>query len=185
AATQEPTRRHGRRGRRTGQGVRSSGRAALVPPSARPARSRPSRRALGGSELMPKSTMHETERLSFDGAVDADGHILEPPDLWETYLEPKYRDRALRIIHDENGLEELEIGGQRSVMSRRGFPSTLGAMGDPDLRAMQLDPERTYVSEAPFGSMDPDERLKVLDAEGIDAAVLYTTIGLLWEAELD
>jgi predicted TIM-barrel fold metal-dependent hydrolase len=49
---------------------------------------------------------------------------------------------------------------------------------------MQLDPERTYVLEAPFGSMDPDERLKVLDAEGIDAAVLYTTVGLLWEAEL-
>ena len=33
--------------------------------------------------------------------------------------------------------------------------------------------------------MDPDERLEVLDAEGIDAAVLYTTVGLLWEAELD
>ena len=24
--------------------------------------------------------------------IDADGHILEPPDLWEKYLEPKYRD---------------------------------------------------------------------------------------------
>jgi hypothetical protein len=23
--------------------------------------------------------------------IDADGHILEPPDLWEKYLEPKYR----------------------------------------------------------------------------------------------
>src|SRR5207237_120522 len=133
---------------------------------------------------MAKS-LHDTQRLSFDGAVDADGHILEPPDLWETYLEPKYRDRALRVVLDENGLEELEIGGDRSRMSRRGFPSTLGAMGDPDLRAMQLDPERTYVGEAPFGSMDPDERLKVLDAEHIDAAVLYTTGGLLWEAELE
>jgi predicted TIM-barrel fold metal-dependent hydrolase len=50
---------------------------------------------------------------------------------------------------------------------------------------MQKDPERTYVSEAPFGSMDPNERLKVLDAEGIDAVVLYTTVGLLWEAELE
>jgi predicted TIM-barrel fold metal-dependent hydrolase len=129
--------------------------------------------------------LHDTQRLSFDGAVDADGHILEPPDLWETYLEPKYRDRALRFVRDENGLEELEIGGERSKMSRRGFPSTLGAMGDPDLRAMQLDPNRTYLGEAPFGSMDPDERLKVLDAEHIDAAVLYTTVGLLWEAELD
>jgi hypothetical protein len=29
--------------------------------------------------------------------IDADGHILEPPDLWEKYTEPKYRDRAIRI----------------------------------------------------------------------------------------
>ncbi len=130
-------------------------------------------------------TLHETERLSFDGAVDADGHILEPPDLWETYIDPKYRDRALRIVRDENGLEELEIGGERSKLSRRGFPSTLGAMGDPDLRSMQLDPNRTYLGEAPFGSMDPTERLKLLDAENIDAVVLYTTVGLLWEAELE
>jgi len=129
--------------------------------------------------------LHETHRLSYDGGVDADGHILEPPDLWEKYLEPKYRDRALRIVVDENGLEELEIGGRRSKMSRRGFPSTLGAMGDPDLRAMQLDPARTYLDEAPFGSMDPYERLKLLEAEHIDAVVLYTTIGLLWEAELE
>src|SRR5262249_57989385 len=31
----------------------------------------------------------------------------------------------------------------------------------------------------------PDERLTLLDAEGIDAAILYTTVGLLWEAELE
>src|SRR5256885_11509565 len=103
--------------------------------------------------------MHETGRLSFEGAVDADGHILEPPDLWEKYLEPKYRDRALRIVVDENGLEELEIGGKRSQMSRRGFPSKLGAMGVPALRSLQFDPARPYLSEAPIGSMDPDERL--------------------------
>ena len=129
--------------------------------------------------------MHETRQLGFGGAVDADGHILEPPDLWETYLEPEYRDRALRIVRDDAGLEALEIGGRPSVMSRKGFPATLGAMGDPDLNAMRFDPERTYVGEAPYGSMDPQERLKVLDAEGIDAVVLYTTVGLLWEAELD
>src|SRR5438874_1415742 len=119
--------------------------------------------------------MHETGKLGFAGAVDADGHILEPPDLWESYLEPEYRDRALRFQLDDDGLEELWIGGRRSVMSRHGFPSTLGAMGDPDLRSMRFDPARTYLSEAPFGSMDPNERLELLDAEGIDAVVLYTT----------
>ena len=134
---------------------------------------------------MPKTEMHETERLSYEGAVDADGHILEPATMWEDYIDPEFRDRALRIVLDENGLEELEIGGKRSQMSVKGFPSTLGAMGDPEIAQIQKDPNRTYMGEAPFGSMDPHERLKVLDAEGLDAVVLYTTIGLLWEAELE
>jgi uncharacterized protein len=129
--------------------------------------------------------MHTTHAIAYDGAVDADGHVLEPPDLWENYIDPKYRDRALRIVPDENGLEELQIGGERSRMSRNGFPSTLGAMGEPDLRSMQLDPERTYLAETPYGAMDPTERLELLDAEGLDAVILYTTVGLLWEAELE
>ena len=133
---------------------------------------------------MPKPMHHTAPPLRYEGAVDADGHILEPPDLWERYLEPQYRDRALRFAVDEDGLEELVIGGERSLMSRKGFPSTLGAMGDPDLKSMMFDPERTYLREAPFGSMDPKERLELLDAEGIDAVVLYTTVGLLWETEL-
>jgi uncharacterized protein len=123
--------------------------------------------------------------LRFDGAIDADGHILEPPDLWETYLEPHYRDRALHIEVGEDGLEDLWIDGQPSKLSRHGFVSTLGAMGAPDLRAMARDPERTYLRQAPFGSMDPKERLDLLDREGVDAVVLYTTIGLIWEVEVE
>ena len=29
--------------------------------------------------------------------VDADGHILEPLNLWDDYIEPSFRDRAPRI----------------------------------------------------------------------------------------
>ena len=135
--------------------------------------------------IQAQKPIHAAHPLVHDGAVDADGHILEPPDLWERYIDPKFRDRALRIVMDENGLEELEIDGKRSQMARKGFPSTLGAMGDPDLRSMQFDPERTYLRESPYGAMDPNERLDVLDAENIDIAILYTTVGLLWEAELE
>jgi predicted TIM-barrel fold metal-dependent hydrolase len=134
--------------------------------------------------IAAQKPIHETHRVDHDGAVDADGHILEPPTLWEEYIDPEFRDRALRFRVDEQGLEELEIAGQRSQMSRRGAPSVLGAMGDPDLIAMQKDPERTYLKNAPYGSMDPRERIDVLDAENIDIAILYTTVGLLWEAEV-
>lgn len=29
--------------------------------------------------------------------IDGDGHILEPPQLWQQYLEAKYKDRAIRM----------------------------------------------------------------------------------------
>ena len=32
--------------------------------------------------------------------VDADGHVLEPRDTWQKYLEPKYRADAIRIEKD-------------------------------------------------------------------------------------
>ena len=41
--------------------------------------------------------------------VDSDGHILEPLDLWERYLEPQYRDRAIRRRVNEKGYEYLEF----------------------------------------------------------------------------
>jgi hypothetical protein len=28
--------------------------------------------------------------------IDADGHILEPPDLWARYLENRYKDECIK-----------------------------------------------------------------------------------------
>ena len=41
--------------------------------------------------------------------IDADGHILEPLDLWDKYIDPAFRDRAPRIVKGENGKERLVI----------------------------------------------------------------------------
>jgi hypothetical protein len=35
--------------------------------------------------------------------IDADGHVTEPPILWDTYLEPRWRDRAPRFALDPDG----------------------------------------------------------------------------------
>ena len=32
--------------------------------------------------------------------IDADSHFMEPLDLWERCIEPKYRSRCLRFDHD-------------------------------------------------------------------------------------
>ena len=44
--------------------------------------------------------LHGIYRTQHSGVVDADGHILEPPNLWQDYLEAKYQDRALIIETD-------------------------------------------------------------------------------------
>jgi len=119
------------------------------------------------------------ERFSFSGAVDADGHILEPPDLWERYLEPRYRSRALRIRKDDRGAEYLEIDGRPSKLVRNGMPPGLGAMDR--IGGIVYD----YVDQAPLGSMDAAERLQRLDIENIERSFLYPTLGVLWVAECE
>jgi predicted TIM-barrel fold metal-dependent hydrolase len=123
---------------------------------------------------------YEIKRFPFDGTIDADGHVLEPPDLWEHYLEAEYKPRALRIRLDDDGYEYLEIGGKPSKRSHRGSLGILGAMGGDDLRPSR---ERRYAESMPFGAGDPAERISLLDQEHLEKALLYPTIGLLWEAE--
>ena len=61
--------------------------------------------------------------------IDCDGHILEPPDLWEKYIDPKYRDRAMRIRVGDDGFEYLEIDRKRAKMTAPGLLGSLGGMG--------------------------------------------------------
>ncbi len=53
--------------------------------------------------------MSNVTRFPYAGAIDADGHILEPPGLWEKYIDPKYRDRAHISMGDPHeAARELE-----------------------------------------------------------------------------
>src|SRR5258705_9453104 len=134
--------------------------------------------------MRPASDPSAVHRLKHRGAVDADGHVLEDAGLWDHYIEARYRDRALRLKRDADGLEYLEIGGQPSKRTRKGYPATLGRMGQKDLEAFKPHPDKTYAANMPYGACDAGERLKLLDAEGLEAAVLYPTLGILWESEL-
>ena len=51
--------------------------------------------------------------------MDSDMHIIEPPDLWERYIDQKYRDRALKGRSGHENPSVLEIEG-------RVYPKTAG-----------------------------------------------------------
>ena len=124
---------------------------------------------------------YEVKHFPYAGTVDADGHVLEPPDLWQQYLEQRYKPRALRIATDEAGLEYLEIDGKPSSRTCKGSLGLLGAMGEENRRP---SPERRYADNMPFGASNAHERVQLLDQENLEQALLYPTIALLWEWEL-
>jgi predicted TIM-barrel fold metal-dependent hydrolase len=112
--------------------------------------------------------------------VDADGHVLEPADTWEKYIDPKFRDRAIRIARDDDGLERLLIDNQ-PMQLLKGNLGTLGGIELDDAALGSFENEYTYADGSPPGGYDPAARIKVLDEEGIDRVLLYPTIGICWE----
>jgi predicted TIM-barrel fold metal-dependent hydrolase len=105
--------------------------------------------------------------------VDCDSHVMEPADLWQTYLEPRYRDRAIRVERRE-GVEHLIIGEQ-SVLS--GLLAVLG--GAHRDRAQLFTGELSYADGCEPASYDPAARAMMLDDWGVDVGVLFPTIGIL------
>ena len=82
--------------------------------------------------MQPVFDLASVHRLQYRGGVDADGHVLEAADLWDDYIEARYRDRALHMRRDADGLEYLEIDGKPSKRTRKGYPATLGRMGQTE-----------------------------------------------------
>jgi predicted TIM-barrel fold metal-dependent hydrolase len=111
--------------------------------------------------------------------VDADGHVLEPRDVWQRYLEPELRERAIRIDRDAEGVEVLLVDG-RPHLSLRGRLGALGGIGMESADLMTVG-ERSYEDGCPPGGYDPLARLAIMDSEKIDVVLLYPTIGIAWE----
>ncbi len=112
--------------------------------------------------------------------VDADGHVLEPRNTWIDYIDPAFRDRAIRIEIDDRGDEVLLCDGYPVEGMRNG----LAGMGGINLEmadALDRSGKLRYEDGCPLGGYDPAERLKVMDDEGIDIALLYPTLGICWE----
>lgn len=124
------------------------------------------------------TTRHDTFLV-----IDADAHILEPPDMWQHYIDPAFRDRPICIKTDERELEYLEIDGKQSKRNSGGMLFAVGGYGKSPEELIPR-PDRTYASTAPLGAMDPKERLQYMDQEGVDATVLYPSLALLWEPEV-
>src|SRR5881409_4254315 len=112
--------------------------------------------------------------------IDADGHILEPVDIWDKYIDPAYRERAPRMIVDTDGKERLLVEG-KILGSHKG----LGLIGGIGARQGTVDDVTMKYVEGRQGGFDPHARIPDMDLDGIDAAFLYPSIGLFSGAVQD
>ena len=104
--------------------------------------------------------------------LDSDIHIIEPPDLWQRYIDPEFRDRApygltedmgdLRLAHD--GKPWGRVAGDANSSRRREGHSY--AHNQERWRPFK---ERGWASMV---------QLEAMDTEGIDLAVVYPSRGL-------
>ena len=101
--------------------------------------------------------------------LDSDMHIVEPPDLWERYIDPAFRAQAPRGWPGPENPSVLEVAGK--VMPRIAatpaahYQTMYARKGDRYRRAI----ERHF---------DPVSQIEAMDTEGTDVAVLFPTRGL-------
>lgn len=101
---------------------------------------------------------------------DSDMHIMEPPDLWQRYIDPEFRDIAPIGITSEN------VRDLRTYFP--GDPSD--RPGDRGIRNSGHNYEKNqvlYRDHAERG-WTPECQLEAMDREGLDVAVLFPTRGL-------
>jgi len=112
---------------------------------------------------------------------DADSHVVEPPELWNKYLEPDYRTLGKHALWREQGAHNsyLKVNGKvfRDTMNSNIPRHAIWKPGMTWDNVGELDPARCHPMTP--GASDPKARLHDMDAMGVDQAMLYPT----WFAE--
>jgi len=102
--------------------------------------------------------------------ISADSHMLEPPDLWTSRLDRKFKDQAPHVEDNDRGSYFVAPGLKPSPVSL-GFGA--GRSGEELKQHF-----RKGFNTAPPGGWDPVERVKDQDIDGVVAEILYTTYGM-------
>ena len=98
--------------------------------------------------------------------MDSDMHITEPPDLWQRYIDPTFKDRAPKLVNRYPGDGEVEVEGHRMASDPKAMI---------DAKAEKL----SDIYRDPVDSnWDAASQVRAMDKEGIDVAFLYPTTGL-------
>lgn len=121
--------------------------------------------------------------------MDADGHVTEPFEMWEEYLEPEFKSRA---PYKEQNIEYSDSSHQVIRLD----------LFEPPTKNMKIDGEIIYhnISDAVWAEgikamirdynnygtagADPSSQVQAIARMGVDVCFLYPTVGL-WLFAID
>ena len=107
-------------------------------------------------------------------AISSDSHIVEPPDLWTSRAEPKWRDRVPRIVREENS-DVWYCDGQK-LLSVASFGTQVGVRFEEPEKLTHKD---TF-ENVRKGGFIPEEHVKDMDLDGVSGGILYPSMGLFF-----
>ena len=114
--------------------------------------------------------------------VDADNHYYEALDAFTRHLDPKFKRRGVMVVRDGSHVEILIAGKVNNFIPNPTFDPVI-VPGCLDLQFRGQIPEgvdpRTLTRVEPIDECyrDRDARIAKLDEQGLDAALLFPTLG--------
>ncbi|MEE9609013.1 MAG: amidohydrolase family protein [Myxococcota bacterium] len=103
--------------------------------------------------------------------LSADSHITEPPGTYVDRIDPRFRERAPRLVRHESLGDIFVIDGMKQ-------PVPMGLVAAAGKPAHELATFGVRFEELHRGGWDPHARLEDQDRDGVAGEILYPTVGM-------
>ncbi len=103
--------------------------------------------------------------------ISADSHITEPPNTYLDHIDPKWRDKAPHMEHNEKLGDIYVVDGMSN-------PIPMGLVAAAGKPAEEIRISGVLFEELHRSGWDPTARVADQERDGIDAEILYPTVGM-------
>ena len=102
---------------------------------------------------------------------DTDSHQMEPPNIWTDYIDTQYRDKAPRVGDIGGGKQGMLVEDEAVTKQTGSYP-----MDSKEFHAASVKAMKRFKTTRDSG-FSAEARIHDMDKEGVDAQVLYPTVG--------
>jgi uncharacterized protein len=104
--------------------------------------------------------------------ISADSHITEPPGCYVDRIDHKYKDTAPHMVRDDKMGDVFVIEGMKK-------PIPMGLVAAAGQDAKDLKMFGAKFDDLHRGGWDPEARMADQKRDGVDAEVIYPTVGMM------